>query len=139
MDFKELMSINSYKVYNPNCGMIYRIKIINSKVSKVNWGFGKSMLSNKTIITNLHKGSWIMIKSRKDLVNMKSVQLLYHDKTNTYWSNDVNWKELWKEEKINYGHIEMDTDNIFIIKKSMNQDGFELVKDLDGTPFKSKY
>lgn len=70
---------------------------------------------------------------------MKFIQLLYHDKTDTYWSNDIDWKSKWKEEKISYGHIEMDTDNIFIVKKSMNEDGFDLVKDLKDTPFKSKY
>jgi len=65
------------------------------------------------------------------------MELLYHEQTGTYWSNDKNWKNKWKVESISYGHIEMKTDNIFELKRSMNKDGYELIKDTEGTPFKS--
>lgn len=68
---------------------------------------------------------------------MTKVELLHHEQTGTYWSNDKDWKEKWKSESITYGHIEMNTDNIFELKSSMNNDGYELVKDTEGTPFNS--
>jgi hypothetical protein len=67
---------------------------------------------------------------------MNKVELLYHAQTDTYWSNDKNWRERWETEVVSFGHIEMNTDNIFEIKQSMNRDGYDLVKDIEGTPFK---
>lgn len=67
------------------------------------------------------------------------VELVYHEQTNTYWSNDINWKERWKTESISYGQVLINTDNIFELKTRMNKDGYELVKDTAGTPFNSKY
>lgn len=68
---------------------------------------------------------------------MDKVQLLYHEETGTYWSNDKDWRKRWENESISYGNVTMDTNNIFIVKKSMNKDGYELVKYTEGTPFKS--
>ena len=70
---------------------------------------------------------------------MGKLELVHHEQTNTYWSNDVNWKERWKTESISYGQVTIDTDNIFELKTKMNGMGYELVKDTSGTPFKSKY
>lgn len=70
---------------------------------------------------------------------MEKVELVYHETTDTYWTNDLNWKERWKVESISYGSVEVKTDNIFELKTIMNRDGYELVKDTEGTPFKSKY
>lgn len=59
---------------------------------------------------------------------MNKLTMVYHEQTNTYWVNDVNWKERYKTESMNWGHVQIDTNNIFDIKRLMNEDGFELVK-----------
>lgn len=69
---------------------------------------------------------------------MKKVELVYHEATDSYWTNDINWKVRWKEESISYGSVEIKTDNIFEVKTIMNLHGYVLVKDTKGTPFKRK-
>lgn len=61
------------------------------------------------------------------------VHILYHEKTNTTWANCKEWEERWKNESVSYGTVEVDIDNVFEMKRSMEKDGYVLVKD---NPFK---
>lgn len=63
----------------------------------------------------------------------EKAHLVYHKNTNTTWANCKDWDERRKTEKIGYGSIEAEIDNVFEMKRVMEKDGYVLVRD---DPFK---
>ena len=63
---------------------------------------------------------------------MSKVKVLYHKLTNTYWVNDINWKNRWKTENISFGTIEIDINNVKQLIIEMKKDGYylELAKNI---------
>lgn len=57
------------------------------------------------------------------------IEMYYHSKTDTTWVNAEDWKERHKTEIVSYGTVNLETDNIFEVKETMNKLGFHRTKE----------
>jgi hypothetical protein len=56
------------------------------------------------------------------------LRVIHHKPTNTFWTNDVNWRERIKNETCEIGEVEYKVSSAFEVKKYMNSIGYILLK-----------
>lgn len=59
---------------------------------------------------------------------MNEFRILFHEETNTYWTNSEDWKKLLQNSRVLYHYGIVDSDNIFVVKRAMNEIGYRMIK-----------